>query len=630
VQITAADGVVHCLVQLEQLRARSWSPHGLCHAINLIMCARSSGKLRARQLLFDTGDGSFDGTPPKLSFCSANASDALVMDPDFALTEGYRSFRGAKVRQKNWRDRVDKIIWRGSTTGQLLHPTGKDRVQGRWDWLQRLRLCHAAANSCHDDFMDIGISAVVQLDQERAQAVRESGFMRAPINTAEFGNFRYAIDVDGNTNAWSGLFTKLLMGCCVLKVESPFGFRQWYYGKMRPWEHYVPVRADLSDLDAVIEQLRRDPDTCEMIAERGQALAEDITLEKSLNEAMDAIAAFSADVHHVTAYGASTTKETTLTVTEDEVTEDDVIWCYRSLLQRAPESQEVVRGLVGAADDFRSLVMLFLNSAEYQAKHAPYALVPLSEGHMDLEVTASEQDLLRLQERIHAAWTHLGEVRPHHSVLTAREYLPESLNEESLERFFHSGEIEAATIDAMLKRHGFAAMKTGICVEFGCGLGRITYALARRFEMVHAYDVSSNHIALAKLRARDLQVRNVQFHVCEAGVQELEPCDFLFSCLVFQHNPPPIICSMISSSLRSLREGGMAIFQVPTFGARYTFSLQNYLATPPQLDIEMHCVPQHTVFEIIAEHGCSVREVREDDRVGNHEWISNTFVVRRH
>jgi len=74
----------------------------------------------------------------------------------------------------------------------------------------------------------------------------------------------------------------------------------------------------------------------------------------------------------------------------------------------------------------------------------------------------------------------------------------------------------------------------------------------------------------------------------------------------------------------------MAIFQVPTFGARYTFSLQNYLATPPQLDIEMHCVPQHTVFEIIAEHGCSVREVREDDRVGNHEWISNTFVVRRH
>jgi SAM-dependent methyltransferase len=313
------------------------------------------------------------------------------------------------------------------------------------------------------------------------------------------------------------------------------------------------------------------------------------------------------------------------------VTEDDVIWCYQSLLGRAPESREAVQKLVAAAD-IRALVLLFLASPEYQKRNARHALVPLSEGQMDVEVTASTAEMLRLQDRIRAAWTHLGEARPHHSVLTADEYLAESINDRSIEQFYQSGEPEAATIDAILKRYGFPAANTSTCVEYGCGLGRVTFSLAKRFGMVHGYDISSNHIAMAKQRALDRAVRNVQFHLCAAdvGYQALEQCDFFFSCIVFQHNPPPIIRAMISSSLRSLREGGMAIFQVPTFKAGYRFHLQGYLATPRGLDIEMHCIPQQTVFEIVADEGCQVLEVREDDRVGHlGEWISNTFVVRR-
>jgi hypothetical protein len=293
VQLAADKEVLHCMVQLEQLRARTWSPLGYCHAVNLIMCARKSGYLHAHDLLFDTGDGAFSGTPSKLSFCSANPSDALVMDPEFAFSDGYLQCRLANAQQPSWRHRYDKIIWRGSTTGQWLEPSSSDRIQGRWNWLQRLRLCQAAADSQHADYMDIGISSIVQLDQEREAAVRESGLMRAPINAGDFGHFRYAVDIDGNTNAWSGLFTKLLMGCCVLKVESPFGFRQWYYPRMRPWEHYAPVKADLSDLDEVVERLRAKPAIGEMIAERGQALARDMTIEKSLDEAMDTISGFS-------------------------------------------------------------------------------------------------------------------------------------------------------------------------------------------------------------------------------------------------------------------------------------------------------------------------------------------------
>jgi len=69
------------------------------------------------------------------------------------------------------------------------------------------------------------------------------------------------------------LFTRLLIGCCVLKVGSPRGFRQWYYDDLEPWVHYVPVKADLSDLCDKIAWSAANGDECEKIAARGQAFA---------------------------------------------------------------------------------------------------------------------------------------------------------------------------------------------------------------------------------------------------------------------------------------------------------------------------------------------------------------------
>jgi Glycosyl transferase family 90 len=82
-----------------------------------------------------------------------------------------------------------------------------------------------------------------------------------------------SIDIDGNSNAWSNFFTRLVMGCCVLKVASAAGFRQWYYGDIEPWTHYVPVKADLSDLHDIVDWCRANPTECRRIAARGQAFA---------------------------------------------------------------------------------------------------------------------------------------------------------------------------------------------------------------------------------------------------------------------------------------------------------------------------------------------------------------------
>jgi hypothetical protein len=103
------------------------------------------------------------------------------------------------------------------------------------------------------------------------------------INTdkSEFLRHKFLIDIDGEVNAWSGLFWKLYSGSVVIKIESHW--EQWYYPLLKPWENYVPVKGDLSDFSEVMERLLKDPELCLKISRNGRRLAESLTYENVLN-----------------------------------------------------------------------------------------------------------------------------------------------------------------------------------------------------------------------------------------------------------------------------------------------------------------------------------------------------------
>jgi SAM-dependent methyltransferase len=152
------------------------------------------------------------------------------------------------------------------------------------------------------------------------------------------------------------------------------------------------------------------------------------------------------------------------------------------------------------------------------------------------------------------------------------------------------------------------------------------------FHRVDAYDISAIHLEFAEKRAAEANTLNIDFHLSsrEKGYLEIAECDVFYSRLVFQHNPPPIIQDLIVRSLRSLRPGGIAIFQIPTHIEGYAFRLQEYLKRPVKLDMEMHCIPQSVVFELISATQCRLLEVREDASIGGvGQRISNTFVAQR-
>ena len=218
---------------------------------------------------------------PGLVGCEVRRDCFLIPDRAFIHWEGYRDI-ARQYRQDDvpWDERQPIALWRGSTTG-----IPEDQTVG-WRSLPRIRLCQIARSPSSRAMIDTGITAIAQIaDPAAADALREAGLMAQQLPAAQFNRYKYQIDIDGNTNSWPGLFYKLLTGSPVLKIASPFGFRQWYYDQLKPWINFLPVASDMSDLVEKVDWLRAHDDAARQIGERGRALAESLDFEGELKRA---------------------------------------------------------------------------------------------------------------------------------------------------------------------------------------------------------------------------------------------------------------------------------------------------------------------------------------------------------
>jgi hypothetical protein len=66
---------------------------------------------------------------------------------------------------------------------------------------------------------------------------------------------------------------------------------QWYYNYLRPWQNYVPIAPDMSDLIDKVKWLRRNDRFAQEIGRRGLELAELLSYERELNQSVSVISA---------------------------------------------------------------------------------------------------------------------------------------------------------------------------------------------------------------------------------------------------------------------------------------------------------------------------------------------------
>jgi len=255
--------------------AKSWA------LLVVLEAALAQGMSSSGAFIFEVGD---NGTLRSVCFCSKHPGACLILDYEFLRFAGHQWFRGAYAREGvAWSDRRDQVFWRGATTGRRLKDPPAEGEPDDLSWLQRLRLCVAAQDPAVRDHCDIGLSEILQTPEAHLrETILKAGLVKAYAHRGEFLKHRFVVDIDGNSNSWSGLFLALYGGACVLKVESLEGYRQWYYDSLQPWLNYVPIAGDLGDFGEKVDWVRRNDREAEQIARRGHELAARITLENAL------------------------------------------------------------------------------------------------------------------------------------------------------------------------------------------------------------------------------------------------------------------------------------------------------------------------------------------------------------
>jgi 2-polyprenyl-3-methyl-5-hydroxy-6-metoxy-1,4-benzoquinol methylase len=309
------------------------------------------------------------------------------------------------------------------------------------------------------------------------------------------------------------------------------------------------------------------------------------------------------------------------------VTREEAIYAYRLILGREPESETVI-GHAMAAADLASLRRTFLDSAEFA--HG----LPLPIGQYtgaataDLNIDCTPEQLQAIFERIGRAWQAFGETEPHWSVVISDKFRQANLPT-NVEDFYRGGVRAVGPHLNMLRRAGLPT-RFNRALDFGCGVGRLTLALAPFATEVVGVDISPPHLRLAVERAEATGVTNARFEAIGSvdDMNRYRGFDCVISLIVLQHNPPPVMAALYGKLLAALAPGGVAIVQMPTFIEGQAFSAAEYLASE-QPQMEMNALAQPIIYRLTDEADCRLIEVREDGAGGRMGGLSHTFCVQR-
>jgi 2-polyprenyl-3-methyl-5-hydroxy-6-metoxy-1,4-benzoquinol methylase len=325
----------------------------------------------------------------------------------------------------------------------------------------------------------------------------------------------------------------------------------------------------------------------------------------------------------------------TVRATRSGLSANEVILAYRLFLDREPESPEVVAIHVAHHKNLKALRAAMLKSMEFRRK-LPAALSvpatkPLNWPAIKVDVDVTTEQLAEMVRLVEGNWEALGRSEPHWSVLTSDQFKSAKI-QETEEQFYQSGMESLELVTSATARCGVdvAALKT--CLELGCGVGRVTVWLAKLFHSVVGVDISRPHLALAEVAAQRHAALNISFtHINSLqSLRDLPHFDCLFSVIVLQHNPPPVIYAILDTLLPKLNPGGVAYFQLPTYRLGYLFEASTYLANAAiRGKMEMHVLPQPVLFSLYAKHDCRVLEAREDGKAGSPLIVSNSFLIQK-
>jgi ubiquinone/menaquinone biosynthesis C-methylase UbiE len=236
-------------------------------------------------------------------------------------------------------------------------------------------------------------------------------------------------------------------------------------------------------------------------------------------------------------------------------------------------------------------------------------------------------------------WDELGKIDPLWATITSPEKKERKWR---VNEFFETGLKE---VDALMKY--IESLGINIphrqALDFGCGVGRVSQALTKYFDMVYGVDIAPSMIDLAKRYNRHrykCKPRARRRAKCKYYLNETDNLmlftddyfDFIYSSITLQHIPPEYCWKYIREFLRVLVPQGLLIFQVPDepslrASVRELCSrLKAKCLGQPR--IEMYGIERREVIKLVEENGGRIVDITQDKATGP-EWRSLRYCVTK-
>lgn len=158
-------------------------------------------------------------------------------------------------------------------------------------------------------------------------------------------------------------------------------------------------------------------------------------------------------------------------------------------------------------------------------------------------------------------WQELGEKDPFWAVLTTPEKRGGRWDADA---FFATGRREIASALQHIAAGGLNPPRER-ALDFGCGVGRLTQALAEHFSVVDGVDVAPSMIAEAdRLNKHGERCRYRVNDSIDLGVYGDGTFDLVYSNITLQHMPPSVMKRYLAEFVRVLSPEGVLYFELTT------------------------------------------------------------------
>ncbi len=214
------------------------------------------------------------GHPTLPLFCTVRNEQCnkviLVPDPQtFTLLFNEQTNIQKATKDTPWEQKENALLWRGE-------PNDCENYRLPMD-MPRSKL--VALSQAHPTIINASFNGYWGHPHHRflSKKFGQSTF----VSFADHIHYKYLPSLDGSTAAFSSLTWKLLSNSVVIKQDS--SDVQWYYHMLKPYEHFIPVKRDISNLLEIINWMQKNDAETRKIAQQACDFANNnLTLEDQL------------------------------------------------------------------------------------------------------------------------------------------------------------------------------------------------------------------------------------------------------------------------------------------------------------------------------------------------------------